>query len=178
MAPAKGEFVDRINHKHVVAAEIDRAPGDPFVDGVVVVVVVVGVRKRVVCQELQAPGESLIHLSLKRVVSAGSVVAIVVVQRERELCAVACSVFWSAKYPTLTLCVCYACYGVDLLEIHDGYLVDVVVWSIPGKSMCTLAADIRDFRGNGVRNLTLHRDVPRIHRGKDLLRGTNVCAGN
>src|SRR5258708_27310829 len=91
---SEGKLVHGIDDEHRVPVEIDRPPRDSVIDGVVVIVVVLGACIRVVTNELQAFRKTLVYFHLKRIVGAGSIVPVVVAQRKRDL--------WE-KYATLVL---------------------------------------------------------------------------
>src|SRR5205085_3940153 len=73
----EGELVDRAENPYLVAVEIHRPPCNAVIDRIVGAVVAVGVRIGVVRDELQAAGESLLHLYLECIVGAGGVIAVV-----------------------------------------------------------------------------------------------------
>ena len=132
-------------------------------DRIVVAVISVGVREGVVSNKLQTVVETLVYLGFKGVVAAGSIVSVEVAQIERDL---------GEKWATLILrnqrgeSGIFVMSGIRGIGHHEvgsrSYCdrVDVVVGSVTGEAVRSLASDVGDFHTDRVGELVLHRRVP------------------
>src|SRR5262244_3199202 len=155
----------------------------------------------VVRQELQSIREALIQFDLKCVIGTGRIVPVVVTQIERNPrvqwpplilrseCAEGCTRcatgtywrrrIWHRSSWTRLTCARPTC---DTGIRNRGALphrcgVDVIVRSVAGKPVRSLAADVSDLQRHRVRELVLNRDVPCVHSGQSLPDGTNMGTG-
>src|ERR1700741_3445672 len=169
LAPAEWQFIDGIEDPDVVAVEIDSSPGIDVADRVVVVLrIAVRLGVGIVGQELQALRETLIEFDFEGVVVAACIVAVVVPQIERNPgvqrtaavlrsegteSSVGCLALswlgsgrWVNRGCTFSLCrfsVRPEYEGLsNIVAVSRPGRVDVIVWTIAGKTVRALAADV------------------------------------
>ena len=141
---AERQFVNRVDHKYLVASEIVRAVRDRMTDRIIVAVVGIGTRERVVSNELEAMVEALVYFGLECIVVRTRIVAVEVAEIVRDPRASSGGIL-AAERTALRVGVVYAGVGIDGLVTKHRNRVHVIVGSVTRESVGSFVAHVGHF---------------------------------